>query len=194
MEKIKVFHGPIPEGAKLVHMFYPYTNVLHPRGTMKKESVGEYILEKLESNFELFTDEKYCDNPSVTDLLEKMHENLIEEVANAWTTFVQICMEKKGLSLKTKIQLYIICLCISKPTMDKELLKEFSDIVTQNYTVFEYYMNFVDELSKSKNLSNFYYISRFHINLISTVNYQDIRYVNRLEEYRSKETNRRVKQ
>ena len=77
---------PIPEGAVRIHM-YKYIDVLRPRGTMQKESLGAYILDRLEGAFENWTDEKYGDNPEVTMLLQQLHENLMEEVQNAWREF-----------------------------------------------------------------------------------------------------------
>jgi hypothetical protein len=77
----------IPEGSVRVHL-YPVTKVLAPRGSMKKESLGEDILEALNSCYESWTDEKYGDNPSKRELLSLLKQNLDQEVRTAWFEFV----------------------------------------------------------------------------------------------------------
>jgi len=76
----------IPKGAVQVHM-YDFSDVFRPRGHMKKESVGQYLLEKLESAYESWTNPKYGDNPDSTELLNTLHENLKEEMEGAWKKF-----------------------------------------------------------------------------------------------------------
>jgi hypothetical protein len=56
-----------------VHL-YNYKNVLRPRGSMKKESLGDYILERLLSYYEDWTDKKYGDNPKETSLLQFLQD------------------------------------------------------------------------------------------------------------------------
>jgi len=80
--------GPIPPGAIRVHM-YNYKDVLRPRGHMKKESIAEYILDRLEGSFESWTDGRYGDNPEVTELIAVIQKNLKEEVDGAWREFIK---------------------------------------------------------------------------------------------------------
>lgn len=77
---------PIPKGAVRLHL-YRFEDVLRPRGTMKKESLGAYILERLEGAFEQWSNGEYGDNPEVTMLFQHLHKNLMEEVQNAWREF-----------------------------------------------------------------------------------------------------------
>lgn len=65
-----------------------YKFVFAPRGSMKKNSLGEYMLDKLNSAFESWTDPKYSDNPHTAELLETMHKNMMEEVELAWGEFL----------------------------------------------------------------------------------------------------------
>ena len=78
----------LPEGAVAIHL-YNVEDVLKPRGSMEKESIGAYLLEKLESTFEHWTHEKYGDNPPPLVLMKLMHDNLMSEVQQAWNAFVQ---------------------------------------------------------------------------------------------------------
>ena len=78
----------IPKGAVKVHL-YDFKNVLMPRGSMEKESIGPYILERLNDYFESWTDESYGDNPPLPDLLLCLHNNLMSEVKQAWKEFTQ---------------------------------------------------------------------------------------------------------
>jgi len=81
------FTEEIPEGAMQIHL-YNFERVLRPRGSMKKESVGSHLLEKLNSYFESWTDKKYGDNPPKEELLKHLHENLMSEVERAWKEFL----------------------------------------------------------------------------------------------------------
>lgn len=77
----------IPEGAVQIHM-YDFKNVLRPRGHMKKESIGPYLLDRLLACYESWTDKKYGDNPEVPVLLAQLQNNLQEEVDGAWRDFI----------------------------------------------------------------------------------------------------------
>jgi len=66
-----------------------YEDMFKPRGSMQKNSLGAYLLEKLENEFESWTDSKYADNPPADKLLEVMFSNIMEESVTAWTTFVK---------------------------------------------------------------------------------------------------------
>ena len=77
----------IPTGTIRIHL-YSFRNVLRPRGgTMKKESLGLVIYERLMGAYEEWTDPKYGDNPEVSELLKLLRRNLMEEVETAWTKF-----------------------------------------------------------------------------------------------------------
>jgi hypothetical protein len=73
----------IPEGAVRIHL-YNSKNVLMPRGSMKKESIGLYLYEKLMDLYEDWTDPKYGDNPEEEELLDTLRKNLDHEVECAW--------------------------------------------------------------------------------------------------------------
>jgi hypothetical protein len=77
----------IPEGSIRIHL-YNYRNVLKPRGSMQKESLGLEIHECLTSAFEEWANPNYGDNPSRSDLLSQLRKNLLSEVEAAWTKFI----------------------------------------------------------------------------------------------------------
>ena len=74
--------------AKEVHLFSP-DNLLMPRGSMEKESIGLDILDRLESSYKYWTDPKYADNPEKAEILEILYRNLMNETCNAWEAFVE---------------------------------------------------------------------------------------------------------
>ena len=73
----------IPEGAVRVHL-YKVENVLRPRGPMEKESIGQYIKDKLQGAYESWTDPEYGDRIDPVLLLHLLHNNLMEEVNAAF--------------------------------------------------------------------------------------------------------------
>jgi hypothetical protein len=73
----------LPKGAVRVHL-YNSKNVLMPRGSMKKESIGLYLYDVLKGSYESWTDPKYGDNPDPQDLLTIMYKNLHHELECAW--------------------------------------------------------------------------------------------------------------
>jgi len=77
----------LPEGAVRIHL-YDAKNVLMPRGSMQKESVGSYLLDRLKSSYEDWTDPKYGNNPSEEDIKTLLHQNLMREAENAWLSFI----------------------------------------------------------------------------------------------------------
>ena len=77
----------IPEGATRIHLYDP-KNVLMPRGSMQKESIGPYLLDRLKDSYESWTDPLYGDNPSVSELLQFLFTNLIGEVEKSWLEFL----------------------------------------------------------------------------------------------------------
>lgn len=82
--------------AKQVHLC-SYKDMFRPRGSMQKNSLGAYLLEKLENELESWTDPKYADNPPVDQLLEVMFGNIMEETIASWTEFVKSEQLKKAL-------------------------------------------------------------------------------------------------
>ena len=91
----KKLHDGLKDGSiKLIHLS-KWENVLMPRGSMKKESIGVYILERLKGSYEGWTDPEYGDNPSEADLMLQLHKNLVSEAAEAWGEFVQWVEERK---------------------------------------------------------------------------------------------------
>jgi len=77
----------IPDGAIRIH-FYPYENVLKPRGSMEKESLGLMIYERLADNYENWTNPEYGDNPNKKELLKQLKKNLLSETETAWDKFI----------------------------------------------------------------------------------------------------------
>jgi len=79
-----------------IHL-YNINDVLRPRGSMKKESLGETILERLQSVYESWTNPEFGDNPDIDDLYKAMEKNLHEEVDGAWKEFIiQVTAHKKN--------------------------------------------------------------------------------------------------
>lgn len=69
-----------------VHL-YDVTDVLKPRGSMKKESIGAYLLQRLEDAHESWTDKSYGDIPTEDELRVLLVNNLNSEVTSALDTF-----------------------------------------------------------------------------------------------------------
>jgi hypothetical protein len=78
----------IPPGAVQIHL-YDSKNVLMPRGSRQKESIHNYLLEKLQISYESWTDPKYVDNPDKKKLIQSLYNNLINEAMNAWEDFLK---------------------------------------------------------------------------------------------------------
>lgn len=76
-----------PDGTIRIHL-YSYHNVLKPRGSMKKESLGLGIYERLTDVFNDWTNPDYGDNPSEGQLLKQLRKNLWSEVEVAWNKFI----------------------------------------------------------------------------------------------------------
>ncbi len=77
----------IPDGTIRIHL-YSYHNVLKPRGSMKKESLGNSIYERLTDTYEDWTNPDHGDNPSEDELLKQLRKNLLSEVEAAWEKFI----------------------------------------------------------------------------------------------------------
>jgi hypothetical protein len=72
---------------KQIHLFNS-KNMLMPRGSMEKESIGLDILDRLSSSYESWTNPKYADNPSKAEVLEILYKNMMNETCNAWELFL----------------------------------------------------------------------------------------------------------
>lgn len=84
----------IPDGSSRIHI-YDYKNVLMPRGSKKKESIYNHILEKLKSYYESWTDPEYSDNPDISKLKSQLLVNLFRETSLAWDDFLEWIEEEK---------------------------------------------------------------------------------------------------
>ena len=82
MERLKSM-----EKAQKIHL-YKVEDVLRPRGSMKKESLGELVYDRLMSSYESWTDSKYGDNPDEEKLLKQLKQNLTGEIESAWNQFI----------------------------------------------------------------------------------------------------------
>lgn len=76
----------IPEDAERVHM-YNARDMLRPRGTMEKESLGEYVKDRLHGAFESWTDPKYGDTIEPGLAMCVLHQNMMEEINAAFNQF-----------------------------------------------------------------------------------------------------------
>ena len=90
------FEKLITEGkSKRVHLV-GCDRALKPRGSLKKESIGLIILERLLSNFEHWTNPKYSDKPDIGVLLSYLKSNLDSEVQAAWNEFLKMANSNKS--------------------------------------------------------------------------------------------------
>ena len=80
-------NNDIPKGAIQIHL-YPYQNILKPRGSMRKESLGAFIYDRLESTYKYWCNPRYGDNPDKEILLQQLKYNLSSEVKVAWNKFI----------------------------------------------------------------------------------------------------------
>lgn len=86
----KLVHVPlneIPEGAQKIHL-YNFDNILRPRGSMEKESIGISLYEKFMVEYEHWTNPEYGDKRSPQEVVQKIRENVVEELEQAFIKFV----------------------------------------------------------------------------------------------------------
>ena len=83
------------------HLMSP-EEIFKPRGSMKKNSMGEYLFERLVSAFEEWTDPKYGDNPPVDELIQIICDNLRDECSAALEGFFNHAPVRYALSEKFK--------------------------------------------------------------------------------------------
>jgi len=65
--------------AKRIHL-YDSTDILRPRGSLKKESLSLKIYELLKSYYEEWSNSKYSDSLPKVSLLSRLEINLNEEI------------------------------------------------------------------------------------------------------------------
>ncbi|RLI63339.1 MAG: hypothetical protein DRO67_05870 [Candidatus Asgardarchaeum californiense] len=56
---------------------------------MEKESIAPYLLERLQSSYESWSDPQFGDNPDSYELLLLLHTNLKGEVEKVWKAFIE---------------------------------------------------------------------------------------------------------
>ncbi len=87
LAKLREEYKKLPDGSQL-HL-YKHKNVLRPRGHMQKESIAEYLLQKLLDVYESWTDKRYGDNPDPATLIKLLQDNMKEETDGAWREFIK---------------------------------------------------------------------------------------------------------
>ena len=153
-----VDESEIPKGAVRVHMYDPQ-NVLMPRGSMKKESIGPYLLERLKGCFEDWSDEKYGDNPSIPDLIKYLHTNLMGEVEKAWHSFIGEATS--GLDDRELLLLKLSVIANAKPEYDSPYIKWFIDKITSDPVMFVEAICFIDKFDRRS--EEFLYFTDIHL-------------------------------
>ena len=93
----------VPTGARRCHM-YNARDMLRPRGTMQKESLGAYVRDRLHDTFESWTDPKYGDRVEPGLTLCVLHQNMMEEVNAAFNQFANEAGKNHPEALKQFIQ------------------------------------------------------------------------------------------
>lgn len=88
------------ETFRQVHAFTSPTDVLKPRGSMQKNSIGDYMFQRLINSWEQWTDPKYSDNPPVDKLMETICTNFRDECTAALEKFFEHDEVRKALSEK----------------------------------------------------------------------------------------------
>ncbi len=166
MEDINVvkIDGKLSPNSIQVHL-YNVQNVLHPRGSMKKESIGSTISDNLVYAFESWTDPKYGDKPNVTDLINHLHNNLVNETNNAWINFAEKIVS--GVNETDEILLKVSMISATKPKYDSEYVNNFIERILSKRKLFTTYMNFVSKFANVSNGTSIY-INSFHIHFLKT--------------------------
>lgn len=96
--KVKVLKE-VPPDAVRIHL-YDHSNILRPRGRMKKESLSLHILERLKNCYESWSDPKYGDNPPIKDLKKIIESNLLQEVTDSLYMFNEWLGKRNKPNLK----------------------------------------------------------------------------------------------
>ncbi len=151
----------LPEGAVRVHFYNP-KNVLMPRGSMEKESIGPYIQERLKSSFEDWTNPKYGDNPLVSDLITFMYTNLMGEVEQAWIAFIKDITS--GLTKSDELLLKMSIMAAVKIPYETESIKWFLDRILSYPELYVQAVGFIDKYDRTS--EEFKYFTSLHINFM----------------------------
>jgi hypothetical protein len=148
----------IPKGAVRVHLYNP-RNVLMPRGSMKKESIGPYLLDRLKDGFEDWTDPKYGDNPVLSDLIKCLHKNLMGEVEQAWLAFVESSLSE--LNPKDQLLFKMSIIAATEPDVDSEYVNWLLETITSDPHMFVEAITFIDKFDRDTN--EFRYFTGMHM-------------------------------
>jgi len=155
--KIIKDESEIPEGAVRMHLYNPI-NVLMPRGSMKKESIGPYLLERLKNNYEDWTDEKYGDNPSVPDLINYLYTNLMGEVEQAWLGLVESILFE--LSERDQMIMKMSIMAAAKPEIESESVEWLLETMISKPSLFVTAICFIDQYDRRT--PEFHYFTGLH--------------------------------
>ena len=155
--KIIKDESELPEGSVRVHLYNP-KNVLMPRGSMKKESIGPDLLERLKNIFEDWTDEKYGDNPSVTDLIKYLYTNLTGEVEQAWLGLEKYILP--GLSEHDHLIIIMSILAAAKPDINSKNVEWLLETITSSPLLFVTSVCFIDKYERDS--EEFRYFTKLH--------------------------------
>lgn len=148
----------IPEDAVRCHL-YDYRYVLMPRGSMKKESIGPYLLERLKGCYEDWTDEKYGDNPPLPDLIQNLYTNLNREVEQAWFEFIEHATT--GLTDSELLKLKLAVIAIAKPDFKSDYIEWFIETITSDLDLFVEAIGFIDKYDRRS--LEFAYFTDIHL-------------------------------
>ena len=151
----------IPEGAVKMHLYDPQ-NVLMPRGSMKKESIGPYLLERLKNCFEEWSDKSYGDNPSTSDLIKHLHNNLMGEVEKAWLAFIGEATS--GLDDRELLLLKLSVIANAKPEYESPYIKWFIETITSDPVMFVEAICFIDKFDRRS--EEFRYFTDIHLKIV----------------------------
>lgn len=151
----------LEKDSKQVHL-YNAEDVLKPRGTMKKESLGEHIFYRLDSIFEDWTDPKYADNPSADVLLMQMYENLQDEVSHAWESFATKLRKSNNDHITAfKMHLSLMGAKQAEPSMISSEVKYFLDKMIEDDVLFIEAICFIDRYERTS--KEFKYFTAIHV-------------------------------
>ncbi len=157
-----VDESDIPEDAMRMHL-YDSKDVLMPRGSMKKESIGPYLLERLTSSFESWTDDKYGDNPTVPDLIKYLHSNFMGEVEQAWLGFMEAIISELPEIEQMFIKMSLMS--ITKPAVNSPYVKWFYKTIKSDPHVCVEAFWFIDQYNR--NSPAFHYWTKLHVHYIN---------------------------
>jgi len=154
----------IPADAVRIHMYNP-KDVLMPRGSMEKESIGIYILEHLKNNYESWTDSKYGDNPPLPDLIKYLHTNLMGEMQQAWLAFIESAMS--GLTERDQLLLKMSIIATTEPDVESEDVNWVLEKMISDPSLFVTAVYFIDQYERDRPEFKYFtslYLTKFRKN------------------------------